>query len=127
MPTISRAASLAAASLAASRSLVCGLCGELGSGDGWADGVAGGGASAVPWLRRQARRQRVKLGNHVLHRYGLRLEDWQGRDYLLRKRTGATLRVDTLADLWTKADILACVAIDPLDPALLDILDDRGG
>ncbi len=105
---------------------MCGLCGELGGAGGWADGVAAG-ASAVPWLRRRARRRRVALGNHVLHRYGLRLEDWQGRDYLLRKRTGATVRVDTLADLWAKADILAGMAIDPLDPALLDALDARPG
>ena len=102
---------------------MCGLCGELGGADNWADGLAGGRASAVPWLRRRARRQRVLLGDHVLQRYGLRLEDWQGRDYLLRKRTGATVRVDALADLWAKADMLAGVAIDPLDPMLLDALE----
>ena len=105
---------------------MCGLCGVLGNGTHWADGVAGPGepaASAVPWLRRPARRQRVVLGNLVLRHYGLSLSDWQGAEFLLRSRTGATRLVGTLADLWPKADQLANAAIDPLDPALLDALD----
>ena len=88
---------------------MCGLCGTLGDGTHWADGVVRPGeppASAVPWLRRQARRQRMALSNAVLRHYGLRLSDWQG-----------------LADLWPKAERMAGAPLDPLDPALLDALE----
>ena len=107
---------------------MCGLCGVLGSGNHWTDGVrAQAAASAVPWMRRQARRERVVLGNAVLRRVGLTLSDWQGTEFLLRARTGATEMVGTLTDLWPKADRLAGRAIDPLDPRLLDMLDAAAG
>lgn len=103
---------------------MCGLCGILGEGH-WTDGVrATPSASAVPWLRRQARRERILLGNAVLMRSGLNLADWQGAEFVLRSRTGSTQMVGTLSDLWPKADRLAKQPIDPLDPALLDALDD---
>jgi len=103
---------------------MCGLCGVLGDGTHWTDGVrAQSSASAVPWLRRQARRERVVLGNAVLREAGLTLSDWQGTEFLLRARTGAVDLVVTLTDLWPKADRLAGRAIDPLDPRLLDALD----
>lgn len=104
---------------------MCGLCGILGGGTHWADGVGTGrdAASAVPWLRRKARRRRVTLGNAVLRPYGLLLADWQGTGFLLRGRTGATVLVGTLGDLWPKAERLCGRPIDPLDPVLLDALD----
>lgn len=105
---------------------MCGLCGVLGGEAHWADGVAGPGApaaSAVPWLRRQARRRRVDLGNRVLRHHGLALADWQGTGYVLRGRTGGTEMVAGLADLWPKAERLCGRPVDPLDPALLDALD----
>jgi hypothetical protein len=104
---------------------MCGLCGILGDGSHWTDGVQGA-ASVVPWLRRQARRERVTLGNAVLHGAGLTLADWQGSGFVLRARTGATEMVGTLTDLWPKADRLARHAIDPLDPAFLEALDAIG-
>ena len=109
---------------------MCGLCGILGDGSHWADGLAGpdaAQASAVPWLRRRARRERVALGNMVLAQYGLSLADWQGREFVLRSRTGATALVLTLGDLWPKAEQLAGRVIDPLDPELLDRLDAASG
>ena len=108
---------------------MCGLCGILGDGSHWADGVAGPGetaASAVPWLRRQARRRRVALGNAVLRHYGLSLADWQGSDFLLRDRTGAAQVVGGLRDLWPKAERMAGASLDPLDPALLRALERHG-
>ena len=106
---------------------MCGLCGILGDGSHWTDGVRdAASASAVPWLRRQARRERLVLGRAVLRRSGLTLEDWQGSEFVLRARTGATQMVGTLTDLWPKADRLAKHPIDPLDPAWLDALDAIG-
>lgn len=105
---------------------MCGLCGILGEGH-WTDGVrAVPSASAVPWLRRQARRERILLGNAVLNRSGLTLSDWQGAEFMLRSRTGSTQMVGTLTDLWPKADRLARQLVDPLDPAFLDTLDAAG-
>jgi hypothetical protein len=92
----------------------------------WADGVAGPGepaAAAVPWLRRQARRRRVELGNRVLRHYGLSLADWQGTSFVLRGRTGRAEMVAGLGDLWPKAERLCARTLDPLDGALLDALD----
>ncbi len=108
---------------------MCALCGTLGDGH-WSDGLAGppaAVASAVPSLRRQARRRRIDLGNRVLTHYGLSVADWGGTSFVLRNRTGATDLAATLADLWPKADRLAGRPLDPLDPALLRRLDgDRG-
>ncbi len=106
---------------------MCGLCGILGDGTHWADGLVRPGetppASAVPWLRRHARRQRVALGNRVLRHYGLSLADWQGSSFVLRGRTGGSEMVTGLGDLWAKAERLGAEPLDPLDPALLDALD----
>jgi hypothetical protein len=124
-PTILRAGSHAE-----SEPSVCGLCGILGDDSHWADGLTGpevARASAVPWLRRRARRERIVLGNVVLAHYGLLLADWQGREFVLRSRTGATVLASTLGDLWPKAEQLAGREIDPLDPALLDRLDAATG
>jgi len=110
---------------------MCGLCGVLGDGTHWADGLARPGeslpASAVPWLRRQARRQRVVLGNTVLHHYGLSLADWQGTSFVLQGRTGGVEMVAGLGELWPKAERLCGRPIDPLDPALLDAVDAISG
>ena len=105
---------------------MCGLCGILGGSGHWTDGVGTGQAAAVPWLRRQARRERVALGNAVLRPIGLTLSDWQGSEFLLRARTGATTMVGTLTDLWPKAERLSGRIIDPLDPDFLDTLDAAG-
>jgi hypothetical protein len=77
----------------------------------------------VPWLRRQARRRRVALGNIVLRHYGLSLADWQGAGFVLRGRTGAAAVVTGPGDLWPKAERLCGRLIDPLDTALLDAID----
>ena len=106
---------------------MCGLCGTLGNGTHWADGLVQPGAvlsaSAVPWLRRQARRERVALGNRLLRHYGLAMQDWQGAGFMLRGRTGGAAIVAGIGDLWPKAERLCGRLIDPLDPALLDALD----
>jgi hypothetical protein len=104
---------------------MCGLCGILGDGTHWTDGIPGAGdhrESAVPWLRRQERRHRISVGNLVLRHYGLSLSEWQGASFLLRTRTGATDVTLSLGDLWPKAEQLARRPLDPLDPELLKSL-----
>ncbi len=90
---------------------MCALCGVLMS-DHWAEQGAG----------RRQRAIRVKLVNRVLAHYGLRLDDWAGRVYVLRDRKGRSTVVRDLAALWTSAALLAGRPLDPLDPELIEAL-----
>jgi hypothetical protein len=103
---------------------MCGLCGTFADDTHWTDGVSAvQGQSAVPWLRRRARRRRVEIGNRVLTHYGLSLSDWNGAAFVLQSRTGAAEIATSLADLWPKADKLAARPLDPLEPELIRILN----
>lgn len=103
---------------------MCGLCGDLGGAGDWTQGVASADAAAVPWHRRQARRQRIAQACRVLRPFGLSVAEWQGSAMLLRNRTGATAIVQSLLDTWPAAERMAGRAIDPLDPILLAALRD---
>ncbi len=99
---------------------MCGLCGILGGGEHWTDrpGEAGD--------RRRQRLRQVALLSRVLRPYGLTIEDWQGRSFLLGNRTGRTEIVDNISALWPAAAKLLGRRLDPLDPALLAALDPGG-
>jgi hypothetical protein len=90
---------------------MCGLCGVLMS-DHWAEQDAG----------RRQRVFRVKLVNRVLDHYGLHLDDWAGRSYVLRDRKGRSSVVRDLGGLWASAALLAGRPLDPLDPELIRTL-----
>jgi len=90
---------------------MCALCGVLLS-DHWAE--QGGG--------RRRRIERVRLVNRVLAHFGLRLDDWAGRTYVLRDRKGRSVVVPDLGTLWQAGAVLAGRPLDPLDPALLEAL-----
>jgi len=90
---------------------MCALCGVLLS-DHWAE--QGGG--------RRARALRVGFVNRVLGHFGLRLDDWAGRVYVLRDRKGRSVVVGDLAVLWSQAALLAGAPLDPLDPELVRAL-----
>jgi hypothetical protein len=87
---------------------MCGLCGVLLS-ETWAEEAGD----------RRARVLRLKLLNRVLAHFGLRLDEWAGRVYVLRDRTGRTAVVDDLGAIWREAELLAGRPLDPLDPELL--------
>ena len=71
---------------------------------------------------RRARIFRVKLANRVLDHFGLRLDDWGGRVYVLRDRKGRSRVVDNLGMLWVEAERLSGRKLDPLDPGLVHAL-----
>ena len=48
-----------------------------------------------------------ELANRVLDHFGLRLDDWGGRIYVLRDRKGRSAVVDNLGVLWVEAERLA--------------------
>jgi hypothetical protein len=87
---------------------MCGLCGVLLS-ETWAEEAGD----------RRARVLRLKLLNRVLAHFGLALDEWAGRVYVLRDRTGRTAVVDDLGAIWREAERLAGAPLDPLDPELL--------
>ena len=87
---------------------MCALCGVLFD-QHWAEQSGG----------RRARVFRVKLANRVLDHFGLRLDDWGGRIYVLRDRKGRSVVVANLGVLWVEAERLAGRKLDPLDPALV--------
>ncbi len=91
---------------------MCALCGVLLT-DHWAEQDGG----------RRARVFRVALVNRVLDHFGLRLDDWAGRIYVLSDRKGRTAVVDDLGSLWGEAALLAGRPLDPLDPELIRALD----
>lgn len=87
---------------------MCSLCGVL-LNESWAE--HGGD--------RRARALRMRLLNRVLSHFGLRLDEWAGRVYVLRDRTGRTAVVEDLSSIWREAEQLAGRPLDPLDPDLL--------
>jgi hypothetical protein len=89
---------------------MCALCGVLLE-DHWAEGDG-----------RRARNLRVKLANRVLDHFGLRLDDWGGRVYVLRDRKGRSAVVANLGVLWVEAERLTGRVLDPLDPDLVHAL-----
>ena len=90
---------------------MCALCGVL-LDEHWAE-LEGG---------RRARVFRVALANRVLGHFGLRLDDWGGRTYVLRDSKGRSAVVANLGVLWVEAERLAGRPLDPLDPGLVATL-----
>jgi len=87
---------------------MCALCGALLS-EHWAEQEGG----------RRARVFRVQLVNRVLSHFGLRLDDWGGRVFVLRDAKGRSSVVADLGSLWVEAERLAGRPLDPLDPGVV--------
>ena len=90
---------------------MCVLCNVLAT-EHWAEQNGG----------RRGRVMRVRLLNRVLGFYGLRLDDWSGRVWVVRDRKGRSAGVGDLGSLWVEAERLAGRPLDPLDPDLLTAL-----
>ena len=90
---------------------MCVLCNVLVN-EHWAEQEGG----------RRARVMRVRLANRVLGFYGLRLDDWSGRVWVLRDRKGRSAVVSDLGSLWAEAERLAGRPLDPLDHELVAAL-----
>jgi hypothetical protein len=90
---------------------MCSLCGVL-LNESWAEQAGG----------RRARALRLQLLNRVLRHFGLRLDEWAGRVYVLRDRTGRTAVVEDLGSIWREAEQLVGRPLDPLDRDLIESL-----
>jgi hypothetical protein len=60
--------------------------------------------------------------NRILGYYGLSLDNWQNRHYVLSDRKGRSEMVTDLGGLWPAAAQLLGRPLDPLDPQLLAAL-----
>ena len=87
---------------------MCTLCNVL-LNEHWAEQEGG----------RRERVFRVRLLNRVLAFYGLKLDDWSGRVWVLRDAKGRTAVIADLGSLWVEAEKLAGRTLDPLDPDLV--------
>ncbi len=90
---------------------MCVLCNVL-LNDHWAEQEGG----------RRGRIFRARLLNRVLGFYGLRLDDWGGRVWVVRDRKGRSAVVRDLGSLWAEAERLAGRTLDPLDAELVAAL-----
>jgi hypothetical protein len=90
---------------------MCSLCSVLVS-EHWAEAGTG----------RRTQLLRLGLLNRVLGQFGLRLDGWSGRDYVLRDRVGSTAVVSDLGSLWAEAERLVGRPLDPLDADLVAAL-----
>jgi hypothetical protein len=104
---------------------MCGLCGLFGSADHWTTAAAQPQVFGSTRTRRAERAEQVRIANRVLRPFAMRLEDWQGRRFVLSSATGKREMAETLPDVWKAAATLLGRPIDPLDPELLARL--RGG
>jgi hypothetical protein len=60
--------------------------------------------------------------NQILDCYGLSLDNWQNRHYVLSDRKGRSEMVTDLGALWPAAAQLLGRPLDPLDPQLVATL-----
>ncbi len=74
--------------------------------------------------RRRLRLQRVSLANKVLQYYGLKINDWNGSRYMLYDKKGMSKVVFDLGGMWQAASDMCHKKIDPLDPKLLEYLQE---
>jgi hypothetical protein len=68
---------------------------------------------------RRGRVLRARLVNRVLAYYGLRLDDWGGRVWVLRDAKGRSAVIGNLGSLWAEAERLSGRKLDPLEPGLV--------
>lgn len=69
--------------------------------------------------RRRDWQHRAQMLNHILGYYGLSLDNWQNRHYILSDRKGRSEMVTDLGGLWPAAAQLLGRPLDPLDPQLI--------
>ena len=109
---------------------MCVLCWQFLSEGHWTEEVfeeednaaTGTVGSARERARRRDRYQRTRILNQILGHYGLHLDDWHSRSYILSDRKGSTVLVRDLGEIWPAAQQLTRRRLDPLDPQLLAAL-----
>jgi hypothetical protein len=72
--------------------------------------------------RRRDWQHRAQILNYILGHYGLSLDNWQNRHYVLSDRKGRSEMVTDLGALWPAVAQLLGRPLDPLDPRFVEAL-----
>jgi hypothetical protein len=108
---------------------MCVLCGEFVMKVHWTDQASDDSSEVIVGNqqrdRQRTRIHRTTLCNEILRFYQLTLEEWNGSKFILRDPKGNQEIVHDLGTLWYTAEKLLGFAIDPLDPYLLQKLQNQ--
>jgi hypothetical protein len=112
---------------------MCVLCWQFLTETHWTEQMVENGPDATmatagsdqARARRRDWHRRTQVLNHILGAYGLSLDNWHSRSYMLSDRKGNTRLVENLGALWPAAQALLGRRLDPLDPLLLQALEPR--
>lgn len=97
---------------------MCGLCGLIGEDAHWSDPLE----KSIPGRRERLRR--IASINRVIAPLRLKVSDFQGSSYLIQGATGKQGLASGLDQLWQVAEELVSHKLDPLDPRILDYLEE---
>lgn len=104
---------------------MCILCGELVAALHWSDLNSSNATISVGETqgdRLKSRLKKVKYANEILGFYALKLSEWQNSKYILTNKTGKSVIVNDLGDLWSKAQEMLGRNLDILEPKLLEYI-----
>ena len=106
---------------------MCAFCALLSGGSHWSEAGTEAAYKDAPAGRDRLmeRHHRVRLVNRILSYHGCKLSDWQNSSYILKSQRGQTSIVDSLPQVWARAEEISKKTADPLDPALIATLSDR--
>jgi len=101
---------------------MCALCGVLGGEGHWTESSSAPAVFAArseSQTRLRERQARIRILNAVLKHQGVTVRDWSGRSYLLTGLTGRSAMVDSVGEIWKRADEISGRSCDPLDETYL--------
>ena len=103
---------------------MCAFCALLSGGSHWSEAGTDAAQTDAPAGRERLleRRGRVRLVNRILAHHGCALKDWNNNSYILRGQRGQTSLVESLPQVWARAEEISKKPADPLDPELLKAL-----
>ena len=103
---------------------MCGFCTLLSGASHWSE--SGTNSAQSDTLSGRARmierHHRVRLVNRLLAHYGCKLSNWSNNSYILKGQRGQTSIVESLPQVWAKAEEISKKTADPLDQSLLEKL-----
>lgn len=102
---------------------MCEVCAIFGAGEHWSD-FGRERNERFPFediqVYRQERARRLAVLARLLAPMGLTVEDWDGETAVVYDRQGRSQLAPTLADIWTVAERLSGVSIDPLGETFVE-------
>ena len=108
---------------------MCVLCGEFVMSVHWTDKNSNSDSTVVVGdsqrSRQRTRIHRTTLSNKILKHYRLKLDDWNGSKYILSDLKGNQEVVHDLGTLWITAEKFLGRPINPLDPFLLQQIQEE--